>query len=94
VARPCRRFGAPLLPEAMAAQGHGDDAAELARLLVGTGPTSTLIGRSMIASPAADARSAVIPAMDRLDGRYYLLALCADDYVAGFPKQMELSLPQ
>ena len=28
-------------------------------------------------------------AMKRLDGPYNLLALSADDYVAGFPKQME-----
>ena len=33
--------------------------------------------------------SAVMRAMKRLDGRYYLLVLCADDYVAGFPKQMD-----
>ena len=38
--------------------------------------------------------SADLRAMERLDGRYYLLALCADDYVAGFPKQMEQGLPR
>ena len=32
--------------------------------------------------------------MERLNGRYYLLALCAADYVAGFPKQMERALPR
>ncbi len=38
--------------------------------------------------------SADLRAMERLDGRYYLLALCADDYVAGFSKQMERGLPR
>jgi hypothetical protein len=52
------------------------------------GPTAGWVDRKN-APISADLR-----AMERLDGRYYLLALCADDYVAEFPKQMERGLPR
>ena len=91
------RWRFPVMPEQMIplANEAGQLATESAESLCGKAGADPSVFGIRIGSVDLDGTiSAVMRGMERLAGRYYLLALCADDYVAGFPKQMERGLPR